>query len=143
MRRLERPEIDDLLNLDVVARLATIDAHGFPHVTPIWFCWEDDRFYLTSFATRPHLGRIIRNPKVGLVIDVEDELRPDGERPNRQVRIVGEASVSADSEGMWTRRIRSKYIDGSIAPGAAERAVGRARSLVVITPREITGVASI
>lgn len=118
MRRLERPEIDALLNLDVVARLATIDSDGYPHVTPIWFLWESGRFHLTSFSTRPHLRRIARNPKVGLVIDIEGELRTDGERPNRQVRVIGDASI-------------------------AERAVDQQRSLIVVTPRDIVGVASV
>ncbi|MFB7719041.1 pyridoxamine 5'-phosphate oxidase family protein [Nocardia sp. NPDC056100] len=143
MRRLEPDEIDALLNLDVVARLATIDSDGYPHVTPIWFLWESGRFHLTSSSTRPHLRRIARNPKVGLVIDIEGELRADGERPNRQVRVVGDASVTPDPGGQWTRRIRAKYIDGSIAPGIAERAVHQERSLIGITPREIVGVASV
>lgn len=36
-RRLSEQEIEALLALDVPARLATIDAEGFPHVTPLWF----------------------------------------------------------------------------------------------------------
>ena len=37
VRQLVNDEIDDLLSLGVVARLATIDTAGYPHVTPIWF----------------------------------------------------------------------------------------------------------
>jgi nitroimidazol reductase NimA-like FMN-containing flavoprotein (pyridoxamine 5'-phosphate oxidase superfamily) len=39
-RRLDQDEVDTLLALDVLARLATIDRQGFPHVTPLWFVWE-------------------------------------------------------------------------------------------------------
>ncbi|MET9486622.1 pyridoxamine 5'-phosphate oxidase family protein [Nocardia sp. NPDC006630] len=143
MRRLEVPEIGELLGLDVVAHLSTIDSDGYPHVTPIWFLWEDGCIYLTSYPGRPHLGRIIRNPKVGLVIDVEAELRADGERPNKQVRLVGDAAVSIDPDETWTRHIRAKYIDSAVAPGMVDRALSRGRMVVAITPHTITAVASV
>ncbi|MFD6156526.1 pyridoxamine 5'-phosphate oxidase family protein [Nocardia sp. NPDC060256] len=143
MRPLDAPERGELLTMDVVAHLATIDSDGYPHVTPIWFVWEGGSFYLTSDPGRPHLSRIMRNPKVGLVIDVEAALRADGERPNKQVRVIGDATVSLDPDGIWTQRIRAKYIDGSIAPDAVERPPDRERKLITVTPRKITTVASI
>ncbi len=109
VRTLESHEITELLNRDAVARLATVDADGYPHVTPIWFIWVDGAFYLTSYTGRPHLRRIHANPRVGLVIDVEDELRTDGERPNQQVRVTGDATISTDTDDLWTTRIRNKY----------------------------------
>ncbi|MFZ0087923.1 MAG: hypothetical protein WAL63_00360 [Solirubrobacteraceae bacterium] len=36
-RRVRPKEIEQLLALDVVARLATVDDRGFPPVTPLWF----------------------------------------------------------------------------------------------------------
>lgn len=143
MRRLDESEVEGLLSLDAVAHLATIDSDGYPHVTPIWFLWVGEVFYLTSYAGRPHLDRIMRNPRVGLVIDVEAALRADGERPNKQVRVIGDATVSLDRDGMWTRRIRAEYIDGSTAPGAVDRALDRERMLITIIPRKITAIASI
>lgn len=56
-RRLANDEIADLLSGDHVARLATIDADGYPHVTPLWLIFEDHTFYLASDAGRPHLAR--------------------------------------------------------------------------------------
>lgn len=141
MRPLDELEIEELLSSDTVARLATIDSQGYPHVTPIWFLWVDEAFYLTSYAGRPHLGRIARNPRVGLVIDVEAAIRPDGERPNKQIRVIGDATVSVDRGGVWTSRIRAKYVD------AAARVVGdmadRERMRITITPRTVTAIASI
>ncbi|MFJ9369942.1 pyridoxamine 5'-phosphate oxidase family protein [Nocardia sp. NPDC101769] len=143
MRSLEDPEVGELLSLDVVAHLATIDSEGYPHVTPIWFLWSDGAFHLTSYTGRPHLGRIMRNPRVGLVIDVEGALRADGERPNKQVRVIGDAKVSDDSNAIWTQRIRAKYIDASIAPGAVGWVPDRERRLITVSPRKITAVASV
>ena len=70
-RPLEPAEIAALLRADVAARLASIDSHGFPHVTPLWFIWEDDAFYLTSYSDRPHLRRLERDPRAGICVDVE------------------------------------------------------------------------
>ncbi|MET9029734.1 pyridoxamine 5'-phosphate oxidase family protein [Nocardia sp. NPDC004168] len=143
VRALRDAEITELLDADVVARLATIDPDGYPHVTPIWFFWVAGAFYLTSYANRPHLERIRANPRVGLVIDVEDELRADGERPNRQVRVIGDATLSVDASGSWTQRIRRKYVDHTIAPAAARRYPVRERVLITVLPRDITAVASV
>ena len=92
-------EIEALLVLDVPARLATLDRDGFPHVTPLWFLWSDGAFYVTSIADRPHLRRPAANPRAGVLVDTEDAERDDGQRPNRQVRAIGEAEVFSDSGG--------------------------------------------
>ncbi|WP_433684751.1 pyridoxamine 5'-phosphate oxidase family protein [Nocardia sp. CA-119907] len=86
MRRFDESEAEGLPSLDTVAHFATIDSEGYPHVTSIWLLWLGEVRYLTSYAASPHLDRIMRNPLVGLGIDVEAALRADGERPNKRVR---------------------------------------------------------
>jgi nitroimidazol reductase NimA-like FMN-containing flavoprotein (pyridoxamine 5'-phosphate oxidase superfamily) len=83
-RLLTDEETASLLASDAVARLAAIDASGYPHVTPLWFRWADGAFHLASDAGRPHLARLRANPRAGLVIDAEAAQRPDAQRPNRQ-----------------------------------------------------------
>ncbi|GGL02992.1 pyridoxamine 5'-phosphate oxidase family protein [Nocardia jinanensis] len=143
VRSLRDTEIAELLDSAVIARLATIDADGYPHITPIWFLWTGGAFHLTSYSGRPHLARIRAEPRVGLVVDVEHELRADGERPNRQVRVIGDAGLSVDADRAWTERIRDKYIDRTVAPRATERHPVRERILITVTPRALTAVASI
>jgi nitroimidazol reductase NimA-like FMN-containing flavoprotein (pyridoxamine 5'-phosphate oxidase superfamily) len=142
-RPLDPGEIEALLALDVPARLATLDRHGFPHVTPLWFLWADAAFYLTSIADRPHLRRLAGNPRAGLLIDTEDAERGDGQRPNRQVRAIGEAEVFPDGGARWTSRITEKYIRG---PGAAASIASRAadeRVVVCLRPARVVAVASV
>ncbi|MET0897609.1 MAG: pyridoxamine 5'-phosphate oxidase family protein [Mycobacterium sp.] len=138
MRRLTTNEIDTLLAADVVARLATVDTGGFPHLTPLWFLWADGVFLLTSYAGRPHLDRIGGDPRVGLLIDVEEPQRRDDERPNRQIRVVGTAAVSVDVDGEYTDRIRAKYLGAVTTPAA-----GRARMLITVVPQRWHAVASV
>jgi len=142
-RPLDRAEIEALLALDVPARLATLDRDGFPHVTPIWFLWTDGAFYMTSIADRPHLRRIEGNKRAGVLVDTEDSERDDGQRPNRQVRAIGDAEVFADSGWEWTARITKKYLHG---PGAAASIASRAadeRVVVRLRPVRVVAVASI
>jgi nitroimidazol reductase NimA-like FMN-containing flavoprotein (pyridoxamine 5'-phosphate oxidase superfamily) len=63
VRPLSGEEIAGLLARDVVARVATIDESGYPHVTPLWFLWADGPFIspavpggLISPAFRPIRG---------------------------------------------------------------------------------------
>ena len=143
VRRLSEAEIAELLAGDYVARLSTIDAAGFPHVTPLWFVWDNGTFFLASDAGRPHLHRIRANPRVGLVVDVEDAERSDGERPNRQVRAIGDATLCPDTDGRGTRLICAKYGHGEADPGVTDRLRGRSRTLIALCPRHVVAVASI
>jgi nitroimidazol reductase NimA-like FMN-containing flavoprotein (pyridoxamine 5'-phosphate oxidase superfamily) len=141
-RRLGASEIETLLALDVPAHLATLDRDGFPHITPLWFLWEGGAFYMTSIADRPHLKRLSLDPRAGVGIDVEDPERVDGQRPNRQVRAVGNAEVFPDVHGSWTVRISRKYVRG---PGADASAVARAadeRIVICLRPTNLVTVAS-
>lgn len=143
-RPLSDTETADLLASDTVARLATIDASGYPDVTPLWFLWADGAFHLASDAGRPHLTRIRANPRVGLVIDVEAGQRPDGQRPNKQIRAVGNATLAPDTGAIWTRRIWDKYIDGPTARNALDERLGdRQRVLIRVAPIRMIAVASV
>jgi nitroimidazol reductase NimA-like FMN-containing flavoprotein (pyridoxamine 5'-phosphate oxidase superfamily) len=142
-RRLEPEEIEALLALDVPARLATLDGHGFPHVTPLWFVWAKGAFHMTSIVDRPHLRRLEGNARAGVCVDVEEPEREDGQRPNRQVRAIGSAELFADESGSWTRRITGKYVT---CPGAVEHASHRAadqRLVIRLRPSTLVGFASV
>lgn len=142
-RRLSDREIEELLALDVPARLATLDTLGYPHLTPLWFMWSGGAFYMTSISDRPHLRRLEQNPRAGVLVDVEHPERRDGERPNRQVRAIGDAELFPDAEGEWTRRITLRYVVG---PTAARRAATRAaddRTVIRVRPKRLVALASL
>ena len=64
-----------------VARLATADARGMPHVVPVCFAFADDTLYVTidekpkrrSAAPLKRLRNISENPAVAIVVDRYDE----------------------------------------------------------------------
>jgi hypothetical protein len=143
MRPLSTREIDQLLTAAVPARFASIDGDGFPHVTPLWFLWDSGSLWATSRAGAPHLGRLAANPRAGVVIDVEEDERPDGERPNRQLRLVGTVRLSADHDGFITRRITEKYV---LSPGQAtmlERRCSVPRTAIQLLRHLTVGLSSL
>lgn len=142
-RRLNRSEIETLLALDVPAHLATLDRNGFPHVTSLWFVWEDGAFYMTSIADRPHLKRLAGNPRAGLGIDVEDPERADGQRPNQQVRAIGNAELFPDDRAAWTTPITEKYVRGPAADTSVAARASDERIVICLRPTRLVAVASI
>ncbi len=142
VRSLTPEEIDDLLALDVPANLATLDADGFPHVTPIWFLWRASEFLMTSLPTRPHVVRLRRDSRAGLNVHVERSEQPSGERFNRQVRVVGHAVVELDEGGEVTRQITLRYLHGMGASAMVKRRTDSPRALIRLRPDPVIAVAS-
>jgi PPOX class probable F420-dependent enzyme len=134
IRALTPTEVGALLALDIPAHLATIDADGFPRITPLWFLWDEGAFYMTSVKGQPHLRNIERDPRVALCVDVEEREVVDGHRPNRRIRAQGEAELAPDDGGTWTRRITLKYVRGEEGERAAERRAPMARVVIRLLP---------
>ena len=132
-------ECEALLAEDVPANLATLDGDGFPHVTPIWFIWRDGAFLMSSVADKPHLRRLAVDSRAGLNVHVEGPEDSNGERLNRQVRVIGDAELEPDLGGAITRLITLRYLKG---PGAVAQAARRAAmSRVVIRFRPTSWIA--
>lgn len=139
-RTLSSDEITDLLGLDIPAHLGTIDRDGFPRITPIWFVWVDEAFYMTSLPGRQHLRDLARDSHASICIDTENHVAIHGVRPNRQVRAYGYAQVMPDRAGEWTKRVTRKYIAG---PDGEERAAMRAampRVVIVLRPERVVAI---
>ncbi len=49
--------------------VAGIRQDGRPHVTPNWFVWDGERFYVSTTRTRAKFKIFRRDPRVELVVD--------------------------------------------------------------------------
>jgi PPOX class probable F420-dependent enzyme len=98
-----------------IARLATADAHGRPHLVPVVFAVEDDRIYSTVDAKPKRttalrrLANVAENPAVALLVDHYD----DGDWSALWwVRAEGRGRVlpAADAEARRAvERLRERY----------------------------------
>ena len=85
---LDDAEVGSYLNEGVLARLAVIDADGYPYVNPVWFEWdaEEGIFWVIARKKSRWAEYMKNNPKVGMTID-------DDRKPLRKVMVQGDAEV--------------------------------------------------
>ncbi len=57
----------------VFGKLATIHKDGTPHVTPVWFLFENGKFIVNTAEGRVKLNNVRRDPRVALLMDQEYE----------------------------------------------------------------------
>jgi PPOX class probable F420-dependent enzyme len=118
----------DLLDAQL-ATLATIDPHGRPQLTVIWFLAEDDQVRTSLNTTRRKVANLRRNPAVGLLV-------LDPANPLRYLEIRGDAKVEDDPDYEFANRLGAKY-------GADVRtfeAPGSTRVVVSIHPARVNAV---
>jgi PPOX class probable F420-dependent enzyme len=98
-----------------IGRLATMREDGWPHVTPIWYVWDDGRFVLTLGKSRRHLRNIARDPKVTLCVD-EDPRTTDLSKSPRAVVCFGLATLHEDEP--TAREFTAKVVPRYVPPAA-------------------------
>ncbi len=134
VRSLTQQEIVDLTSLAIPAHLATLDPAGFPRIIPIWFLWEDGIFYLSSGPQSRHVQDLVRDPRAGLCITVEESQTETGYRPFRQIMVRGKASVQPDTDASWARKLIGKYIPGEAGVRRAKLEAGKPHVVIVLRP---------
>src|SRR5579862_7780454 len=76
--RMSRDELDSFLAQPLIARLATVCADGFPHVSPMWPVWEDDTIVFALGEKRLHVRNLRRDPRATVIVD--EDWRPRTKR---------------------------------------------------------------
>lgn len=126
---MTRAEIEAFLAEPRNIMVAAIRRDGRPQMTPNWFLWDGERFYISTTKTRQKYRNLKRDPRVQLVLD-----EPTG---FKSVIIDGTAEIWEDIEqGLpFFRQIRAKH---GVAPetdeAMRERLAREQRVLLVITP---------
>ena len=70
--------LSHLLNERRIATLTTFSENGMPHVTAVWFLWQDGALYI---ATSHHTGKgrnLLRDARMALCIESREDGRESG-----------------------------------------------------------------
>jgi len=68
----QQPAIQEFLAQPYIARLATCNpASGQPHVVPVWYEWDGERVWISSFRSTRKVRELRHNPLCSLVIDTD------------------------------------------------------------------------
>jgi PPOX class probable F420-dependent enzyme len=134
---LKQAEIDEYLSRRIMARMATQRPDGYPHLTPIWFVWEDGQFRHTLGAGRVHLANLARDPRMSLVIDEDYRLADGLAAGARSVTARGDAELSRDPELIRdvTYKALVKYLGADDAELYLEPIMAEGRTIVTMTPK--------
>src|SRR5215813_11591918 len=115
---LTEAERDEFLRRKLVGRLGTNRGDGWWHVTPIWYLWEDGRFYHTLGNSRRHLKNIRRDPHATLCVDVDPRLAEGLQAGTRAVVCFGLAKLVEDAK--LIREITDRILRRYISPEAPQ-----------------------
>ena len=155
--KLTDPEaMADILARTNVGRLATIDADGYPYITPVNFVFYQGRIYFHCAKKGEKLDNLARNSKVCFQADVtlsylDAALVPDKNACNvhqlfQSVVIRGTASVLPDGD-LKTETLNAlvaKHEEGrEFKPVAPDNPNYKACEVVEVIPDTMTGKADL
>jgi len=130
---MDPDEVTAFLVGGVIARLATLDANGFPYIVPIWYEWDPNEgcIWIIAREKSKWAKMIVDNPKVALSID-EDQ------SPLRKVFVQGLAETVEEPNvgGAWVpiaQRMSVRYL-GEHGPDYLVPKLGNKRWLFKIVP---------
>ncbi len=68
--RLSAKEIDGLLAMRVIAKLATTDRGGTIHLVPMWFVRDSDRILIPTSRFTHKYRNVKRTPSASVMVDI-------------------------------------------------------------------------
>lgn len=90
----------ELLNGRHYATLATLNEDGSIHLTPVWYLFENECFFVSTAASALKVRNILARPQASLIVDIQ--------------KLGAERWVSVSGTTEIIRRERSKEINTKI-----------------------------
>jgi PPOX class probable F420-dependent enzyme len=102
------------------AVLATHDLDGGIHLTPIWFLFEEDRFYFASSSGSRKAKNVERNVSASVVVDAREPGRERWVSASGAVEILRDAEAQSINARVRLRYLAPEALDGPIEAGLRE-----------------------
>ncbi len=98
---LTQDKINTFLNGKHNAILATIKKDGSPQLTPVWYRWDGEQFWVSITTERAKYKNIQRDPRISLCID--------DAATSMTVIATGKARLTKDNLWADTQKIVERY----------------------------------
>ncbi|WP_416901498.1 PPOX class F420-dependent oxidoreductase [Micromonospora echinospora] len=115
-----------LLNESQLAHVATIEADGTPHVTPVWVDTDGEHVIFNTAKGRVKHRNMERNPVVAISVS-------DRANDYRTLWIKGTVELTTEGADEHIDRMAKKYLDKDTYPF---RKPGEERVIVKVTPTQ-------
>jgi len=106
------PEKRDFVNTFLaeprIARMATANKIGQPHVVPVWYAWDGNTLWISAYADTRKVKDLQENPLISVAID---EVSQDGK--TQAVILEGKAVLLHEPAELLKRQftwIYSRYV---------------------------------
>jgi PPOX class probable F420-dependent enzyme len=119
----------DLLDSEF-ATFATIDSRGFPHLTEVWFLFDEGEVSVSLNTARLKTKNLQKRPECSLFI-------LDLASPYRYLEIRGRARIEPDDDYAFADKVGAKYGGVDLRPMDQP---GESRVVVTIEPVKIRPV---
>ncbi len=88
-----------------IASVATIDPAGMPHLTSVWFLYEEDQLVLGTPSKSAKARNLQVNPRIAIMIDARKSYEEAG------LTAIGEAEIIEGEEAaLIVQRLHEKYL---------------------------------
>jgi PPOX class probable F420-dependent enzyme len=114
-RNLSIDDLDDLVNLPLLAVLATYRRDGTVLLSPVWHEWRGGGFHVVTGSQGVKAAHLQRDPRASIVVC---EHAP----PYRGVEVHGHAQLAIVAGGDAVRRIASRYLGAEAGAAYAQGA---------------------
>jgi PPOX class probable F420-dependent enzyme len=134
MTTMNLSQINSFLKQPLHAIMGLNRLHGSPHLSPVWYIYQDELFYISITVDTVKFRILKQDPQVTLCID-------GGRADVRTVIVFGTARIIEESdpfqEEMRWRIIRHYHEDEASARAYTEQSSTWHSVLVIVTPQKV------
>jgi general stress protein 26 len=130
MLKVSDAAVAELLNGHYIASMATINPGGLIHMVAVWYWFDGQKVFVTTFSRSRKARNVQSNPKVSLMVDARDPAA------SRGVTVMGTGRLlTGNASAEKTIRIHQKYLS---AAALEDPAVGKVFTALDDVTIEIT-----
>jgi len=128
---------DYLAQPNLLARIATTNPDTLqPHAVPVWFGWDGESIWISSYRSTRKIYDLLKNPKCSIVIDNAEGSQTGAVILEGDAELVTEPTDFVRAQTTW---VYTRYLgpEGVLAPDPQSWIASPENLLIKLTPAKI------